>query len=257
MSENQYIFNDTKLQEAEVLSRLNEIIRYAHVGISVNGVTHDINNFLGAVMAYTELISLDEGLCENSRNMLEDVIEGVVRCSQMLGNLTALARKDLNTSSIIDISELIHRALGILDYGFKVDQIRLERQVESNLPSICGETPRLQLCLGYILVNAQEALAASKDKRIRITATRINNGVKIAIWNSSLPVPEENKETMFKLFFTSKTGPHLGLGLNMAQTILVEHGGTLSYDDKEGFILFIPLETTFHPKPMVQHQEHI
>lgn len=251
MSENQYTFEDKKLQEDEVFSRLNEIFRYAHVGKSVNGVTHDINNFLGAVMAYTELIGLDEGLCENSRNMLEDVVEGVARCSQMLGNLTALARKDLNTSSIIDISELIHRAVGILDYSFKVDQIRLERQVDPNLPSICGETPRLQLSLGYILVNAQESLAETNDKRIRITASRVNNGISISIWNSSLPVAEDTKKTMFNPFFSTKTGSHLGMGLYMAKEILDEHGGSLTYDDQEGFVLFIPLETSFHPKQSI------
>ena len=43
-------------QSPEFLARLSRVYRYAQLGRCVNGVTHELNNHHGAVLAYAELV---------------------------------------------------------------------------------------------------------------------------------------------------------------------------------------------------------
>ncbi len=236
---------NVRLQDPSVRLRLEELFRFAQVGDHVNGVTHDINNFLGAMMAYTELVGMDEGLSDQSRKMMENVMTSVRRSSQLLGQLTAIARPNLHTTSIFDLADLLRCALEIRDYDFNIAQVHTTLEVDERIPSLCGEVARMQLCIGYLLSNAFEAVRPLENREIRIQATRHDEIIRIVIWNSELDILTELREKIFQPFFTTKTGQHLGLGLYCAQQIAREHGGDIRYEPDAGFLLEIPVMTPF------------
>lgn len=256
MNQDEFVLGHEKLQDGAIQARLEELVRFAQVGSIVNGVTHDINNFLGAMMAYAEMISLDEGISEQSRSMLEDIIGSVRRSSQLLGQLTAIARPDLKSTAIIAPGALLQQAIELRNYSFKVEQIAVVQAVDRDLPSICGESARLQLCLDYLLSNAFEAVAGRTEqpRKIWIAAHRHENGIRIIFWNSNLPLGSEQiNEKIFQPFYTTKTGPHLGLGLPFAKQIAQEHGGELEYVEDTGFILYLPQKTPFQAEVNRKH----
>ena len=56
-------------------ARLMQLHRHAQVGGCVSGIAHDINNLLGAAMAYAELAALDEGVSPDTSRMLEQIVD--------------------------------------------------------------------------------------------------------------------------------------------------------------------------------------
>ena len=62
------------LPTPENYERLSEQFKHAQVGRCVNSVTHDVNNLLGAIMAYSELLSFDPGISEDGKTMAANII---------------------------------------------------------------------------------------------------------------------------------------------------------------------------------------
>lgn len=232
------------LQGEEARARLMQLFRYAEVGRCVNGITHDINNDLGVIMAYAELVLLSGQLAEDERRMLTDVLEAVSKCSRLISGITVVARKEKPSVNMVDPGRLVATALELRNYVLRASRIEVELQIEANLPSIVCDTPKLQLAIMYLLLNAQEALEDS-DASPRVLRVGIRNcaeGVEIEVWNNGSPVPEDFRESMFTPLTTTKPAPHLGLGLFMARGIAEQHDGSLTYDPERGFVLYVRRE---------------
>ena len=232
------------LQGEEARARLMQLFRYAEIGRCVNGITHDVNNDLGVIMAYAELVLLSGRLDDDERRMLTDIIEAVSKCSRIISGITAVARKEKPSVNMVDPGRLVATALELRNYALKASRIAVELQIEADLPSIVGDTPKLQLAIMYLLLNAQEALEKSdaSGRLLRVSVRNGEEGAEIEIWNSGSPVPEDLRESMFSPFTTTKPAPHLGLGLFMARGIAEQHDGSLTYDPERGFILYIARE---------------
>lgn len=234
-----------RLNEAS-RARLMDLFRYAEVGRCVNGVTHDVNNFLGVIMAYAELLMLEENLADEARRMLGDIIDGVTKCSRLINGVTTIARKDKASVSMTDVGGVVAITLDLRDYAFRSIQIAQERDIAPGLPSILADMPKLQMAVTYLLLNAQESLEASQaPKRVRVRVYAADGGVAVSVWDSGPIVPEDQRDRVFEPFFTTKTTPHLGLGLTMARHIAEMHDGSVSYSPQEGFVLFLPYENHF------------
>jgi len=220
--------------------RFGALFRYAQVGRCVNGVTHDINNILGAIMAYSELVGLESGLTDQARGMLEEVVSSVARCTDLIGTLTSIARKDKISADIIEPAKIATDVLKLRDYALRVDRVRLESQVSEDLPTIVADSPKVLLALIYLFMNAQEAVAAAETKILRFRVQREEGGVSFQVWNSGPPLADDAIAQAFEPFQGDKDGLHLGFGLHAARQIAALHEGTLTYDPDKGFVLSLP-----------------
>ena len=228
------------LGSEQARARLEECSRFAQAGRCVSGVTHDINNYLGAVMAYAELVGLEEGLSEESRRMLVEVVGAISKCTSLLGVLTAVAREAEKTSvDMLDAAVLAREALSVHHYALRIDQVDLSVDIEENLASVLGDGAKVQLALTHLLMNAREALAGVADKQVRLGLRGVEGGVEFTVWNSGPPIPEARRDAIFAPFTTSKTGIHLGLGLPVVRDIAELHGGSVAYDAERGFVLYL------------------
>lgn len=228
-------------QDKEVQARFLSLFRYAQVGRCVNGVTHDINNVLGVISAYAELVSMDESISDDARRMLNDIVEGVIKCSTMISSLTDIAREEKCNESMADPASIVHSLECLFNYELRTKKIQFEVICEDTIPSIMADPPKLQLALIYLLFNAYEALSGCEKKRIRFSVEKTDTGVCFIVWNSGPEMTHHEIIDKPELFQTTKkSGPHLGLGLKAVRNIVELHDGTLAYDPQKGFSLEIP-----------------
>ncbi len=220
--------------------RFGALFRYAQVGRCVNGVTHDINNILGVIMANAELMGLEAKLDDRTRSMLEEVVNGVLRCTDLIGTLTSIAREDKISANIAEPDKIAADILRLRDYALRVDRVRLETDVADDLPTIVADTPKVLLALVYLFMNAQESVAAVDNKQVRFRAYREGEGVAFEVWDSGPALEEEAAAKAFEPFRSTKNGYHLGFGLHAARQIATLHEGTLTYDRERGFKLYLP-----------------
>lgn len=222
------------------IATLKTLYRYAQVGRCVSSVTHDVNNLLGAVLAYAELVQLDTNLSEESRRMLGEVMEAARRCSALVNNLTSVARKERNDISLLEPVTLMKHVLDLRRYDLKVGRISLEEHYDERVPSLVAVKARLEQAIIYLLNNAAETVEHAEERRVRVSVRARDGRVDIEIWNSGPVAPESERETIFEPFHSTRGEGHLGLGLHLAREIARFHEGDLRYDAARGFVLELP-----------------
>ncbi len=223
--------------------RIARLYRYAQIGHCVSSVTHDVNNFLGAIMAYAELIGMDSPLNQESVRMIEEIMGAVRKSSTLVNSLTAIARKERDNISLVDPAQLVEKVVDLRRYDLKAAQIAIDTAYESDMPMLVADQPKLEQALIYVIANAIEELHDRERRMVKIRVRHATEGVEIDIWNSGREIPEELREAIFQPFFTTKKEDHLGLGLAVTRDIMQYHGGDISYDPKRGFVFYLPRET--------------
>jgi len=229
-----------EVQSVATLDVLKQQYRYAQVGRCVSSVTHDVNNLLGAVLAYAELVQLDAQLGEESRRMLGEIMEAARRCSGLVNNLTSVARKERPDATLVEPATMLSRILDLRRYDLKVARISLVETYEPNLPSLVVDKPKLEQAIIYLITNAMESLEGATERRVGVMLSANDVSVEITVSSSGTPPPEGLWETMFEPFVSSKGQGHMGLGLHLAREIARLHDGDLRYESDRGYVLELP-----------------
>lgn len=225
-------------------ARLVAIHRYAQVGKCVNGVTHDINNLLGAAMAYAELASFDERLSPDTSRMLGQIVDGITKCSQLISSLTSIARKERLDVSLVAPERLMDEVLCLRDYEFKLKQIAVEKHYDADVLAMPMDLAKVKVALIYLIVNAEEALAALPEGRqLHISVCALPDGVEYQIRDSGPGLAPEHREAAFEPITSFwPDGEHLGMGLFAARRVAELHEGQLTYCPEKGFCLSLKRE---------------
>ena len=228
------------LSDEEWRQRVDLLYRYAQVGNAVNGVAHDLNNILGAIMAYAELIGLDVDLDEEPRRMMDELLGAVKRSSALVSNLTGIARKPKLNIATVNLVQLIERMVSIRNYDFASIGLQLKTDLCDPAPEIVGDRMSIELATVYLLSNALDSLRESGKGTATIRLTQDETNAHITVSDSNLPVADDVAAQMFDAFYTTRDDMHIGLGLNSAKQIAELHGGDVVYDSSIGFTLTLP-----------------
>jgi len=237
-----------ELQSEELRERMVRVFRTAAVGSCVNSVTHDVNNSLGAILAYSDLLGMSGNVSPESQRMLNQIATAVQKCSELISSLTSIARQERPDSSVVDVSQLCTQVVELRSYDFRSAQVDLQSTSEESIPSLIVDVPKLKMAIIYLLANALDA--ARKDDepqavpceraKADIHVAKTSDGVEIIVSNSGPPVPDADRNRIFESFFSTKPPPHLGLGLALARDIARYHDGDLTYEPDRGFVLHLP-----------------
>jgi len=227
----------------EARDRLLRLFRYGQVGRCVSSVTHDLNNYLGVVLAYCELVSIDSTVGEESRRMVSEAVQNVRICAKMLSTLTSVARKERPDVRVIDVPATLKDLFELKQYDFRIMLAHVDTQFDEGIPSLVVDYPRFAMAFLHLVMNALESIAGLDKPSVRLHLRKEADGIAIEIWDSGPPLAEDEKTRVFDPFYTTKTGEHLGLGLAVARENARYHGGDLTYDPDHGFTLRIPFAT--------------
>ena len=231
---------ENPLPSAQDLQRSAKTFRYAQIGRCVNSVAHDMNNYLGAIMAYAELVGLEDSLNEESSRMLQEILQAVRKSTSLISNLTDIARKMRPDIRVVDLVQLVENVVELRNYDVKVSGAHIEMDCPNDAGAMAVDLPELERAMISLLNNAIEALENADEKRIRLWLHDEGERVEFGVWNSGADIPEDLHDVIFQPFFTTKDDTHLGLGLFVAREIAALHGGDLSYEPGKGFVMRLP-----------------
>ncbi|MGC8846247.1 MAG: sensor histidine kinase [Candidatus Hydrogenedens sp.] len=236
--------------------RIEKLHRLATAGLCINSVIHDTNNYLGAIMAYAELLQMDTSPGEESHRMLGKIVECVQDCSILMNGLNTISRNKDNLITLVEIPELINTVLQLRKYYQKILKICIEKDIEVDMKPIVVDLPRLQLALIHIIKNAEENLELKEPnednpRTIKVISKSDNNGIFISIKDNGPVVSTNVFEKIFEQYTTTKNYYHLGLGLYIANKVIAEHDGSLEYSPEIGFSIWLPFD---NPKVSQLHE---
>lgn len=213
--------------EVEMQARLVETERLAAVGELVAGVAHEVNNPLGSISAFAQLLLRDEDLTADQRESLEIIYGETLRATQVVRDLLAFARRSAPRRGAVELSQVVERALRLRGYQLASHGVTTHVDIPDDLPEVMGDARQLQQVVLNLVTNALQAMPGGGE--LRVTASTDSCTVSLAIADSGGGIPESVRPHIFEPFFTTKEeGEGTGLGLSVSYGIIAAHGGTLS-----------------------------
>ncbi|HPC15177.1 MAG TPA: HAMP domain-containing sensor histidine kinase [Candidatus Hydrogenedentes bacterium] len=225
------------LEFPEHLGAIQRVFRGHLAGMCANSVAHDLNNLLGAILSYSELIVSGDHLPEESRRMLAQITLAAQRCGCLVQTLADVARKEQPGSSMINPGPFVENTIALCRHDFRRARMELEYEDASAGCSMAVNAQQFQLALLCLLINACEAGAGKKNAKVRVRTVAQAGACSVAVQNMDIEIPDEIRERMFEPFFTTKGADHLGLGLSIARDFARRRQGDLTFDENAGFVL--------------------
>ncbi len=242
-----------RLQELETRAQ-----RLDTAGRIAGQVAHDLNNLLGPITAYPELIREllpSESPAQKYLNVIEDAGNRIADINQQL---LTLSRRGHYSQDVVDLNSVISHAIN--DLGRLPDGISCETDLHPDLMNIIGGAAQLHRVILNLLVNACDAIGNCGKITIQteniytdeatIKYDRVPRGeyVKLTVSDTGSGIPPEIMQKIFDPFFTTKSADKKrgsGLGLSVVDAVIKDHGGIIDLHTEVGkgtsFYLYFPI----------------
>jgi len=166
-------FNNMTQKLAEARMQLFQSDKMASLGRLAAGVAHEINNPLTAVLTYSSFLLKR---IEDNPQLKEDlnvIVRETKRSREIVKSLLDFARQSVPKKSKADINEIIDSALSVVENQLSLKQIKLEKNLDQNLPQIKIDSNQMQQVFINLIVNASDAMN-EKDGKISISSKIVN-----------------------------------------------------------------------------------
>lgn len=225
---------------AELQSRLAEARRAAALGAVTQGIAHNLNNLLGIVIGYLDLIKAFHDkpeLVKKNVQHVDDAVQRIVTIIKQLSTLLVRARPPVIRTSL-------QRAIDCGISRYQTDyRIILPVAVNNPLGDYIFETniEIFEDVLAKVLINAWESYGEKPEQERPISiSTQIferpgeGNFVEFRVEDRGRGLDPEVKDHMFEPFISSKHTVGVGMGLTVARHALRNLGGEVTLENRPG-----------------------
>jgi two-component system NtrC family sensor kinase len=235
--------HDAKLHVAHQQMARTE--RLTALGEMAAGVAHEINNPLGGILLYSNLVLEDVPEDSPARENMQKIIYQTNRCKGIVQNLLDFARTPTGDMLPLTINNVINTSLNLVKDQSMFHGIEVKADLAEDLPEVIGDRARLEEVFLNLFINATDAM---KGKGTLTITTRLskNNSVKITVSDTGEGIDKEHLPHIFEPFFTTKEpGRGTGLGLSIVYGIIRKHNGVIDAESERGkgtaFIIVLPI----------------
>lgn len=231
--------------------QLQSAEKLASIGQLAAGVAHEINNPLGTIMLYANMLIRDvqKKGCNTNIQDIQTIIEEANRCKNIVSNLLNFARHGklkLAKTNILKILEMIVKGIKLKEEN---NDVIININNNSEISEIDGDSDQIKQVFINIISNAVESLEFSVIKNININIRNDENYLIVDIIDTGCGIPQENMSMLFTPFFTTKKmGRGTGLGLAISYGIIKMHKGDIkaksSIDHGSTFTVKFPIKQT-------------
>ncbi len=226
-------------------------IKLASIGKLAAGITHEINTPLTYIKGNLELLKFDLDSIEDKKLRdamylsMDIIFEGIVRISGIVNAMKEVTFKSDNKIEVTNLySTLIyalrmvhHRAKNISNVYINSNLFTLDLDINQDEFLSAISKQRIEQVWIIILNNAVDEFTKVnmnfEDKFIDITMKKVKDKIHIFIKDNAGGIPDDILDKVFEPFISTKVDKGMGIGLNIAQKILKENGGSIkAYNDK-------------------------
>lgn len=216
--------NISKEKLANTQEALKQSEKLAGMGQLSAGIAHELNNPLGIITMYSNILKDEASADDPIRKDLDLIVEQAERCKKIVGGLLNFARKNQVTLAETDINTLMERSISSVIVPPSV-KISLSSNVAD--PMINLDYDQMAQVFTNLLKNAVEAMPAGGGM-IQVDISDTQEDITVHIKDTGTGISEENMSKLFTPFFTTKkVGKGTGLGLPIIYGIVKMHKGSI------------------------------
>ena len=202
--------------------------------------SHELRTPLTIVYSGIELLEA-ESLSNEGRTILEDIKAETAGMQYLVSDLLLLAREGQpSPKQEVDLSSLVQKTVERFQHAYSDRVIHASIMPDLRMK---GDSHQLNRLLTVFLENALVYSDDVIDVSLNETATER----QLTIQDRGIGIASDQQTKIFERFYRgdhSRHGTGTGLGLSIAQSIVEQHGGTISIDSTLGkgtrFIIHFP-----------------
>ncbi|UOF00839.1 PAS domain-containing sensor histidine kinase [Bdellovibrio reynosensis] len=209
-------------QQLKMERQIVESAKMAELGTIGSSIAHELNNPLGGILSFTQLIKMD---MKPDNPLYPDIVEmeaGVQRCKEIVQNLLGFTRNpNADQEGVVSLKEVCLRALKIVELQTKSQGIEVKLHFPGEEISTIGHLNLLAQALKNVLQNSIDRLT---DRIRHVKGFRALLDIEVAVKDGLGQILIKDNGTPEK----NPTSP-LGLGVSVAAQILRDHEAVLEF----------------------------
>jgi two-component system cell cycle sensor histidine kinase/response regulator CckA len=225
-------------------------------------VAHDLNNVLGVLSGYSQLLLLEIPEGSPVRGHAETILQSTEKGAAIIQDLLTLARRGVTVSDVINLNGVVSGFLKAPVLEKMKDhnpRVTFRAECDENLLNIKGSPVHLEKTLMNLVSNAAESISGRGEVTIRTESRYIDKAIGgydevregdyavLTVSDTGMGIPAENKDKIFEPFYTKKKMGRSGTGLGLAIVwgTVKDHNGYIDVQTKVGegttFTLYFPV----------------
>lgn len=224
---------ETEQDKLKLENQLRHADRLATIGQLAASVAHELNEPLGHILGFAELVQKCPDLPVQARADVEKIFGTSLHAREIVKQLLIFSRDACGQKTKANINKMIQQGLTFLESRCFSEGIKIKCVLCPHLPEIDADPAQISQVFVSLMVNAIQAMPQGGTISIRTRGER--DKVLLIIEDTGVGMPEEVLQKIFTPFFTTKeVGIGTGLGLPVVHGIITAHGGSIKIDSKIG-----------------------
>ncbi|BBO71526.1 hypothetical protein DSCA_54560 [Desulfosarcina alkanivorans] len=233
--------------------------KMASLGKLSASVVHEINNpiagILNLILLMKRIMKEDSGDArgQDSFDRYLTLMESETRrISRIVSNLLTFSRQSKMEMGEQDVNRLIEKTLVINDNLLKIHNVKVRKELDSELPPVVGSADQLQQVFMNMVSNAVEALEGRGGGvlSVRTWCGKSADVINISFADNGIGISSGHLNKLFEPFYTTKKkGKGVGLGLSVAYGIIKAHNGSITVDTLPGKGATFTIQLPSSPEP--------
>ncbi|MDC7232446.1 MAG: ATP-binding protein [Spirochaetales bacterium] len=225
---------EEELMESSLREYLVRAEKISSVAELAAGVSHEINNPLGIINNYLQIL-LYGNPDDETREKLEKIQTQLSRITEITSSLLSFSKLKQVPDQSFNLIDLLDEVLLLLSHNIKNKNIQLSRTYPKGQIILKGNENRLRQVFVNLINNSIEAVAQGGHIKVEINREILDNYIQILISDDGYGIPLEIQKEIFSPFFSTKIKKeNAGLGLSICQHIMEAHNGILTFSSTPG-----------------------
>jgi two-component system NtrC family sensor kinase len=223
----------TEKDKERLQDQLRHADRLATIGQLSAGVAHELNEPIGSILGFAQLIQKAPDTSNQAKKDIEKIMKASLHAREVVKKLMLFARQMPPQKTRVNLNQIIKEGLYFLESRCAKENIKVVQLLSEDLPDVTADPAQMTQVLVNIIVNAIQAMPDGGQITIQTKATQ--KFVLLIVEDTGMGMEKKVVKQIFIPFFTTKgVGKGTGLGMSVVHGIVTSHGGTIHVDSHVG-----------------------
>ena len=202
--------------------------KLASIGQLSAGVAHEINNPLGIILGYTQLLMRNGDSSKENYDDLKIIEKHAKNCKSIVADLLSFSRSSNPEKEIKNVHDVIDDVLTFIQQHAGLEGVEIIREYNRNLPAIVIDEKKIKQVFMNLMMNAKHAVGETGTIKLSSEFDSDAGQIIVKISDTGHGIEKKHLPRIFDPFFTTKPiGEGTGLGLSVSYGIIKNHGGDI------------------------------
>ncbi len=206
-------------------------------------MAHELRTPITSINGFAELLAMDEGIPEESREFLNIICNESQRLSKMINTFLSVTQLEASDRQDVlkiplKVDDVVRETLATLYPAAKKKRIRLVEQPTVSLPPFAAD----KMLITQVVTNLVDNAIKFSPERTTITVTTVLEAdtVRVQVEDRGYGIPTDSLDRVWEKFYRvardgqDKEQESTGLGLSFVREVIEQHGGTVALESEVG-----------------------